>query len=212
MGTIKKGIIGGFSGKVGPVTGSSWKGKPYMKARPEKMTNPRSPGQLDHRGRFTAAIRFLSPMKKFLGAGFTEMAVDKTAFNAAMAWNYRHAVMGAYPDFSIDYSRVLVSQGTLAGAWNPEVRASDGQIHFSWQNNADNMEVMDSDKALLLIYNAARQKTIFVMGGNTRDSGSQSVDLPDLFIGDVVHCYIAFQSSDETAASTSQWVGSIVAN
>jgi len=26
MGTIKKGILGGFSGKVGTVVGSSWKG------------------------------------------------------------------------------------------------------------------------------------------------------------------------------------------
>ena len=212
MGTIKKGIIGGFSGRVGPVSGSSWKGKPYMKARPKHMTNPKSAGQLNHRGRFAYTMRFLSPLKVFLRAGFVELAIEKTAFNAAMSYNYNHAVTGVYPDFDIDYNRLLVSQGTLAGALNPEITATAGHIHFTWQNNADNMEVMDSDKVLLFIYNAARNKTVYVVGGNTRDSGSQSVELPDLFKGDTLHCYIAFQNNDETATSNSQLVGTITAD
>jgi hypothetical protein len=30
MGTIKQGILGGFSGKVGTVVGGTWKGIHYM--------------------------------------------------------------------------------------------------------------------------------------------------------------------------------------
>ena len=33
MGTIKQGILGGFSGKVGTVVGSSWKGISYMRGK-----------------------------------------------------------------------------------------------------------------------------------------------------------------------------------
>lgn len=212
MGTIKKGIIGGFSGKVGPVIGSSWKGKPYMKGRPEKVANPRTQAQLDHRGKFASVIQFLSPMKAFLSAGFIEMAIDMTAFNAAMSYNYHHAVKGIYPGFSIDYSIVRVSQGTLAGALNPRVSASEGQVHFAWQNNADNMEVMDSDKALLLVYSPNLQKAVSIVGGNTRDSASQSIALPEVFSGHTLHCYLAFQNKEATAASTSQYLGSIVAS
>jgi len=210
MGTIKKGLIGGFSGQVGPVIGSSWKGIPYMKTKPEKVANPKTQGQLDHRGKFVTTIRFLRPMKAFLHVSFSEMAIKKTAYNAAMSYNYHHAVTGSYPDFNMDYSRVIVSQGSLAGVINPQVIATAGQINFSWQNNADNMEVMDSDKVLLLIYNATRQETVFLVGGNTRDSGSQSILIPPSFAGEEVHCYIAFQNMEETAASTSQFVGSIV--
>ena len=32
MGTIKKGILGGFSGKVGTVIGAAWKGIDYMRS------------------------------------------------------------------------------------------------------------------------------------------------------------------------------------
>lgn len=40
MGTIKKGILGGFSGKVGTVVGGSWKGISYMRSLPQKVKKP----------------------------------------------------------------------------------------------------------------------------------------------------------------------------
>jgi hypothetical protein len=42
MGTIKQGILGGFSGKVGTVVGASWKGIAYMRSLPQKVKNPRT--------------------------------------------------------------------------------------------------------------------------------------------------------------------------
>lgn len=210
MGTIKKGIIGGFAGKVGPVIGSSWKGIPYMKTRPEKVANPRTAGQLDHRGKLVCTIRFLSPLKQFLKAGFCELAVRMTEFNAAMSYNYHHAVSGSYPEFVIDYPRVLVSRGTLAGALNPQVKAEEGQLTFTWQNNADNIEVMDTDRVLLLAYHPGRQKAVYLIGGNTRDVGFQQLPIPSLFQEEELHCYLAFQNMEMTSASNSQWLGSIV--
>jgi hypothetical protein len=207
MGTIKKGIIGGFAGKVGPVIGSSWKGIPYLKARPEKVANPRTAGQLDHRARLTTTVHFLSPMKELLRAGFCEMAIRMTEFNAAMSYNYHHALKGIYPALDIDYPKVLISQGTLCGALHPQVRAGAGQLVFSWQNNADNMQVMDTDRVMLLAYHPGLHKAVFLTGGNTRDIGSQSIDLPSVFQGQELHCYIAFQNTERTAASSSQYLG-----
>jgi len=56
MGTIKKGILGGFSGKVGTVVGSSWKGISYMRSLPLKVRNPRTLRQLDQRSKFAIAL------------------------------------------------------------------------------------------------------------------------------------------------------------
>ena len=42
MGTIKKGILGGFSGVVGTVTGGNWKGIDYMRSRATSISNPRT--------------------------------------------------------------------------------------------------------------------------------------------------------------------------
>ena len=52
MGTIKQGILGGFSGKVGTVIGSSWKGISYMKGRAQSTKNPKTAAQTMQRNYF----------------------------------------------------------------------------------------------------------------------------------------------------------------
>lgn len=44
MGIINQGILGGFSGKVGPIVGFRWKSNYYIRARAAKVSNPRTPG------------------------------------------------------------------------------------------------------------------------------------------------------------------------
>ena len=39
MGKLQNGILDGFSGKVGTVVGSTWKGIPVMRARPRLKKN-----------------------------------------------------------------------------------------------------------------------------------------------------------------------------
>lgn len=52
MATIKQGALGGFSGKVGPITGSSWKGKAVIKARPLSVNDPNTVLQQQIRAKF----------------------------------------------------------------------------------------------------------------------------------------------------------------
>lgn len=49
MGIIKRGILGGFQNKVGPVVGTTWKGISVVKARPVSVANPNSPLQQEQR-------------------------------------------------------------------------------------------------------------------------------------------------------------------
>jgi hypothetical protein len=55
MGIIRQGILGGFSGRVGNVVGSSWKGIAYMKSLPLSVANPRTAGQVAQRTMFGSA-------------------------------------------------------------------------------------------------------------------------------------------------------------
>lgn len=47
MGTIQKGILGGFSGKVGSVIGGNWKGIDYMRSVANKRSFIPSQKQLE---------------------------------------------------------------------------------------------------------------------------------------------------------------------
>jgi len=58
MATIKQGILGAFSGKVGGVVGSSWKGIAVMKSLPPSVSNPKTAKQVIQRGKMSAAVAF----------------------------------------------------------------------------------------------------------------------------------------------------------
>jgi hypothetical protein len=47
MGTINKGILGGFSGKVGTVVGGTWKGIDYMCSKSNRRNFVPSQKQLE---------------------------------------------------------------------------------------------------------------------------------------------------------------------
>jgi hypothetical protein len=55
MGIILQGILGGFSGKVGPVVGASWKGIQYMRSY-VIPANPNSAGQQTQRTSFAVMV------------------------------------------------------------------------------------------------------------------------------------------------------------
>lgn len=63
MGTIKKGILGGFSGKEGTVIGANWCEIDVMRSLPKKSKNLPTASQLEQRLRFGLAMSFLSPIK-----------------------------------------------------------------------------------------------------------------------------------------------------
>lgn len=211
MGTIKRGILGGFSGKVGTVIGGNWKGIDYMRGKAASVSNPKTEAQLDQRARFGAALKFLQPLTVFLRVGFKNYAVKMTAFNSAMSYNLNNALSGVYPDYFIDFASALISRGSLPGALNPQVQSSTpGQVDFAWQDNSQDANANAFDKVLLVVFNPAKQLAITIIGGNDRASGGQSITVPASFSGDGVECYIAFQNANQSVLSNSVYAGPLV--
>ena len=79
MGIINQGILGGFSGKVGPIVGFRWKSNYYIRARAAKVSNPRTPKQQEQRGKFATAFSFLKAIKPFIRIGYKEFTQEKSA-------------------------------------------------------------------------------------------------------------------------------------
>lgn len=212
MGTIKQGILGGFSGKVGTVIGGNWKGIDYMRGKAASVSNPKTEAQLDQRARFGAALKFLQPLTSFIRVGFKNYAVKMTAFNSAMSYNLNNALAGSFPEYFIDYASALVSRGSLPGALNPLIQsANPGQVDFTWQDNSQDANASANDKVLLVVFNPAKQLAITIVGdGNDRASGGQSLTVPSSFAGDEVQCYIAFQNANQSVLSNSVYAGPVV--
>lgn len=114
MGKIKQGILGGFSGQVGTVVGSSWKGIAYMRGKAQHVKNPRTAGQTYHRDAIKAVTMALRPITSTLRLTFAEYAKKMSAFNKAVSLNYKEALVNQDGTPVVDYSKLILSQGTLS--------------------------------------------------------------------------------------------------
>jgi len=211
MGKISQGILGGFSGKVGNVIGGNWKGIDYMRVKPASVANPKTEGQVDQRSKFSTVLLFLQPLQGFLKVGFHAYAVKMTEFNSAMSYNVKNAITGEYPDYAIDFESALVSRGALIGALNPTVNSPGvGQVQFNWVDNSIDGNAGPTDKVMVLVYNPARNESVYVTNGSARNTGTHILTVPDQYSGDTVYAFIAFISEDGKEVSNSKYVGEVV--
>lgn len=207
MGKIKKGILGSFSGKVGTVVGAVWNGIGYMRSLPSSVTNPNTEKQQSQRSRFSLVLAFLKAITAFIREGYKLYASGKTAFNAAMSYIVQNAISGEYPDFSLDYSAILVARGSLTAAQDAAADISADAAAFSWVDNSGTGTAAADDVAMLLVFDIDRTEAIYSTAGGVRSDASASLSLPSYWAGETVEAYLAFQSADGTAVSNSSYLG-----
>jgi hypothetical protein len=209
MGKIKKGILGGFSGKIGNVVGASWKGIPYMRSLPQKVKNPRTEPQVSQRTKFTLALNYLRPVNGLLRTGWKLYATRQSPINAAMSYTLANAITGTYPDYAIDPAKVLISRGSLTPAANAKATAENDAVTIEWDDNSGSSTAKQTDRALLAVVNPAKSEAVFDAAGAERSEGTQSLNIPADWSGDSVEAYLGFISEDGREVANSVYLGSI---
>ena len=126
MSNIKFNFPGNYRGKIGNLIISSWKGRPYVKMKPERIKDARTPDQIMQRSKFAMINHILSPLSPFLRLGFGAYTQQMTAYNAAVSWNMKHAFDGTGSQAAVDYQRLQFSRGTYATVDNAAFRAAEG--------------------------------------------------------------------------------------
>jgi len=208
MGTISKGILGGFNGTVGTVIGGSWKGIEYMRSRPARRANNPTPAQLEQQAKFSTVIFFLETMIGLIRITYKDFAIRMTAFNSAMSYHIKFAITGTYPNYEIDYSLAQVSKGGLPNAIAPAAAVSGTDINFTWTDNSGTGIALSTDQAIFAVYCADTRQTIYTTTGGARSAGSGSLNVSPM-AGQTVQTYIAFISENGKDVATSIYTGEL---
>ena len=201
---IKRGILGGFSNKIGNIVGTSWKGVAVMKSLPLSVSNPRTAGQMAQRSKFAAASFFgstwLAAIVKPLNDRFAQ---NESGFNAFVRRNIN--------DFNVSglaiLGQVSISQGKLEGVPNLVVTgaAGSGQITFTYGNNAGVGFALATDQVYVGLYGLTGPLPGAMIGGETRASSPAVWQGDGVFpSGSVVGYSFALRRADGTMVSTSQ--------
>lgn len=208
MGTISKGILGGFSGTVGPIVGASWNGIDYIRSKPYSTGKIPSPAQQAQQARFALMVSVLRPLNNFLGLSFRRAAKGMSGFNLAVRYNILNAIDGSYPDFTIDYSRLKLSHGWLPNAVEPGAVSTDtGRVSFTWKNNSGIGSARPGDKTMLVVYEPTTGQTAYKCFGAPRYEQVDMLELP-AFSGMKTETYISFIAENGITAD-SFYTGSV---
>ena len=199
MGVIKQGILGGFSGKVSNVVGTSWKGIAVMKALPLSVANPRTAAQVAQRTKMASCVAMLQPIlsqvikplnDRFAGkmSGFNyALQASISAFNAAGDLNYPEK-------FKISRA---ANKAQLIDAIAAEAKIT--KLKVTWTSDAGKGYALAGDKCYLVGY-CVDTGSFAVSTSAIRSAGQAYLEFPDdeFGVGAEIAVYMAFLRADGT--------------
>lgn len=211
MGKLKGGPFGTVHGKVGRLVSYVLNGENIIR-KIGRSSKPLTPARKANCEKMTVVNGFLSPSLDFIRSGFrlAVIGTNRNAYNEAIAYNKLNALKGEYPNISIDYTKVLVSKGSLPVAKTPQIAKVAGGIEFIW-DTTDMASQHKNDRAMVMVFFSKSKITHYHLSGAKRVEGKDLLRIDSSLVDEQMEAYISFIKDDTTAISDSVYAGSIPA-
>lgn len=211
MAKLKNGIFGAISGKLGPLVGGIWNGIPYLRERPKQgeIKKVRTAAQIANEAKFKFGNNWLVPFHPFVSVGFHNYAIGKTAIAAAFSANYLQVISGSYPNFVVDYTRVIISKGKLPQLEEPLMSLSaPDMLEISWLPNTG-AGTSYNDQLMLALYSPDLQVADGFIGSASRADKQYSFRFNPQLVGVPLEVYLSVVSLDRKKVADSIYMGRI---
>ena len=173
MAKIKQGILGGFSGKVANVVGTSWKGRAVMKSQPLSVANPKTEAQQEQRGKFSKIAELASAvLTQFVQPVENPISGDISGYNLFCKDN-----KGAFDaSGNVVKANFVCGGGKIINIESVDATASivGSNIAINWTNSEGLSALRLNDKVYAVAVDTDA-KNIFVLPSNVtrNDEGAQ---------------------------------------
>jgi hypothetical protein len=201
MSKIPQGILGGMSGKIGGVVGSSWKGINVLKTKPLSVANPNTAEQIAQRTKFSNSVGFakgiLSDYIKPLWDRFSGQMSGYNAFVKANISKFGNEV----PTYS---DNLILGQGRMSSTSIDGISVSAGDASFdvTWSDDSGTGFKLSDDEAFCLVINETKKQIGKPITIKTRADAVITAVLPTATeAGDTVSAYLCFRRKDGTVVS-----------
>lgn len=210
MGTIKKGILGGFSGTVGTVVGANWRGMDVIRSRPKSSGSNPTPLQMLQREKFALAIKFQNSLRAMQSRLYGDNSGVKSRVNIAAGYLMKEVVTEQNGTVVLQMNRVLITKGDLTGFQNLTKTAIAGEkIQFNWDDNSSQAMASATDLFCTAIYEEESAEFKVQEGPEQRSAGTATVSLPESWNGKTVHVFAFFQNEAQDRACNSVYLETV---
>lgn len=205
MAVLKRGILGGFSGKIGNVVGSSWKGIDVMKSLPLSVANPKTAAQTAQRNKMSTAVRFSRTLLASIIQPFwNPFAQRQSGYNAFVSENIETLDENGIATPASFYSQrgSLLGVDTLGGS----ASASGDSVSLTWSDNTGQSDALGTDEANISIYNSTQDYWVTNVGNYTRVDEAASVVDTVMEASDVLYVYMGYARPNVSKVSDSSYL------
>jgi hypothetical protein len=213
------GALGNVTGKVGTVVMCRWRVLWIMKSSPSKITEAKvTVKQIENRALFKATMNFFSIVSannKLFDAFQLKPKEKITKVNAAISYHLTHAIVGEYPDYAIDLSKLRFSRAlrSTENGYRAKFTIEGLLAKITWQLNPyREKNTQLSDRAVLFFYFSVENVDEVIIkhdDGAQRSALSSERRFPKSLIGAQLHCWIYFRSEDGKLVSDTEYLGAL---
>ena len=213
MAEIKNGILGAFTGRIGPVSGYTRNGRNIMRSAASTVTDKVTDKRRAQREKIRVCNAFINA---FSGTGifaktFPNPDHGGSGYNRAMKVLMNSALEGVYPGYTILYDKFLISKGELPAPKDAAAGLdADGNLVFTWADNSTEGTAKENDIAVAVAYFPGNQvRLIYSLDAAKREAGFATLVIPDENRGSIAETWIGFVSADGQIASNSVYTGQL---
>ncbi len=208
MSKVNSFAYGEVSGRFGNTVGAvDKKGRTTMREY-RAPGDPKTESQVSQRTKFGFINTELSFMQGMFKTTYVSY-ITRENLRKASWMAVKNSVTGTCPDFTIDYTKLIIAKGSLPRLGLVTVTVgANGAIDVTWDTTLF-LGVDPSDK-VKIIFNDPDMKSWFISDDNTiRSDGSMTMTIPQSWSGLKVHCWVYAVSSTGKTTSMSQYVSEL---
>ena len=169
--------FGKISGKHGSAVAVIRKdGSTYLRLH-VPASNPKTEKQQAHRAKFALTSKSLVPFNPI----FKQTIGITNGISSARSYAFKNAIVGEYPNQSMDYEKLMFSFGALEKLHDPSFAINEGFMNVSW-NFREMYNCHGDDSVSVIIFNKDLRQTIHMEDVALRSDRGIKIDIYDSWV------------------------------
>jgi hypothetical protein len=178
MGIVDLKKLGLISGKIGPYVAYVSKDGKQILRKHVIPKDPKTPKQLAYRMRFGMVNKSLSPLNRVIKKGFLN---TDNAYRKAVSKALNNAVVGEYPEYKLDYSKIQVAEGKLQLptfiSVNVDSNTKLATVNWNPEPIFDTYPGREDDRVNIVCLNESTPEAVCFYNNAKRSKGTATIDL-----------------------------------
>ena len=144
-----------------------------------KAGNPRTDKQQAHRAKFALTSRSLAPFNPI----FKKTIGITNGISIARSYAFKNAIVGEYPNLSVDYSKLMFSFGTLEKLHNATIAINEAIMTVSWDFKKM-YNCHGNDRVSIVVFNKETNQSLHIEDVAMRSDRATKVQVNDSWAND----------------------------